>query len=144
MHKLLAVLLLVVGTLAATSSPSWTRDYHIDAGEVKTVNILSTTKLPGSNVTTSQHYNYTNFTSIPRVALGMISYGVTNTSSLSSSNIGYDFTLFPFNDTRRFYYIATFKGAACVSLHFIYLAVEGYTDLIFLQNYEFTCNLPLI
>lgn len=97
-------------------------------------------RTPSSVFTYTQPYNKTNFTVVPRVFLGQLSFDFFSNSTNNNSLMGYNITMGTPSLLTLNYQVTTY-GVTIVGLHFIYLAVSPIYDQIFLmQNYYINCN----
>lgn len=144
----IAAAFLLVSLHCSTALPSWTRDIKIDSGifmnykgELKAVNYelfavgnnIHTVNA-NATVTRFQHFNYTGFTSTPRIILAMKSYGTKPASSIPLLTIGFRINIVSKNAT-NFTYTVSASGATLIALHYQYFAVEGYTNSLYMQFY---------
>jgi hypothetical protein len=115
-------------------------------GELKVVNFETylagkTTAFvaPNQTVVGFLHYNYTSFSSTPRVIVSMKSYGVFPSTTFTSLSMGYRFSIVSRNATNLTYSV-TAIGVTLMALHYQYFAVVGYTNLYHMQFYTIPCN----
>ena len=100
--------------------------------------------LAADNSITKQHaYNYTSFSSTPRVSVSIKSYGVIPSSIVTSLSIGFKLTISNINRT-NFTYTVSAIGASLVALHYQYFAVVGYANLYYMDFYIISRNVLVI
>ena len=140
--NILAALWLVVSVVSQID-PGWTRNSQIDAGESKPINFgvaPNDGKPPGFSFNYNQHFNKTDFSVIPRVVLGQLSFDFFSNSTNNHSLMGYNITMV--SATRlNFTFRVDTVGVTIVGLHFIYFAVSPVFDNIyFMENYYIGCK----
>lgn len=103
---------------------------------------LTSLQSPGGTLTSSQHFNKRDFTVVPRVIVGFLSYGIVGSGASPSTVMGHRFNITSTNLT-DFNYQLDFFGVSTLSIHYKYFAVSGYDDIYYLELFTVTCKAAL-
>lgn len=149
---LLTIVALLLRTTQSQVDPGWIRDINIDAGESAPVNFARcrTTTTPqirdpnSGNVsnytfTFTQHFNKTDFTLVPKVAMAQLSYDFFY---VSNAQMGYRIFIDESKTTtKNFTYRVEIIGVKVCGLHFQYIAVQRvYDPFYYIEVYPLTCT----
>lgn len=92
----------------------------------------------GITVPRFQNYNFSGFTSVPRVVLSMIGYGQVQPVS-SSQQLGFKLTITGINFTSFNYTVASYD-VTTVLLRYNYMAVQLEQSTFYLERISLTCK----